>query len=326
MEDEKQKEDFVLHLEYQAPSIGRNLAGKALDAFLMILLGFLLLIPGLAIRDKVPGYKRNQEFQDEIRLDSKLYQEKEGEVQPLSYFLKNDNTKTQDEKSQISEESLTYFFSVYLPSQGIDNKEQDYLNDKQEKKAKDGNQLFDEKGNRILTKDDYDSEYYSFYLDYLDNQAVGYLVLIPNYHTSRQKLMMGTIVTVVLCFVASHSIFYLILPLCFSRGKKTLGMLATKTALVSVDGLSCRAGRFILHYLLELLVFIGCAAFFIPLAISITMIVVTKAHQSFPDYVTNTYLVMNDEKNIYKDISEVKISLEDQEEYSSVSKDISFKS
>ena len=87
-------------------------------------------------------------------------------------------------------------------------------------------------------------------------------------------------------------------------------MKITKTALLSVDGFSVKPLRFTLKFLFKLfIVLIGSfAALFIPLAVSITMIVVLKTHQSLSEYVSNTYLVSIEDQSVYKDLTEYRIA------------------
>ena len=87
-------------------------------------------------------------------------------------------------------------------------------------------------------------------------------------------------------------------------------MKITKTALLSVDGFSVKPLRFTLKFLFKLfIVLIGSfAALFIPLAVSITMIVVLKTHQSLSEYVSNTYLVSIEDQSVYKDLIEYRIA------------------
>lgn len=304
-------ETQVIELDYPAVRVGKNLAGRFFDLFTFVIIGFILLIPTLFL---IQGNREYQSWitkQDEIRLESQLYKKnKEGKIVVLGSYYDEEDELTFNEKSAAIEEALTFFFSDYVNEELVGEGKKTYLTYKLDQKNKDGVNLFSEEGKRVFLSSDYDSLYYSSYCSLVKNQATGYLNLKGEYLSLKKKTSLTYLIGIPLTFVISYCIVYYIIPLCLSRGKQTLGMKMTKTALLAVDGFSCGAGRFTLRFLFKLfIILIGSfAALFIPLAVSVTMIVLMKSHQSLSEYVTNTYLVSIEDRSVYRNLSEYRIS------------------
>ncbi len=301
----------ILELDYPSVPLGRNFAGRLFDLFLFFILGVVLVVPDLFI---IQGNKTYQSWitkQNDYKIESRLYQKnEEGKIVKLPSYYDEVNDLTYNEKSEKMNEALVFFFEDYVNAEMNGTGKKTLLDYKADCKTDDGKALFDQDGIRVLLSSDYDSVYYSTYSSLISDKALGYLNLKEDYLDLKKKASLTYLVTIPLMFVLSYIIFYYIIPLCFSRGKKTLGMRITKTALLSVDGFSVKAGRFTLKFLFKLfIIFIGSfAAVFIPLAVSITMIVVLKSHQSLSEYVSNTYLVSTEDQDVYKDLIEYRIA------------------
>lgn len=303
--------DKVLELDYQSVPLGKNFAGRLLDLFLFFVLGVVLVIPDLFIIQGNKTYQSWLTTQNNYKLESRLYKKnEEGTILKLPSYYDEVNNLTFNEKSEQMNDALVFFFEDYVSIEMNGAGKKTLLDYKLDCKTTDGKAMFDEEGKRILSSSDYDSVYYSTYSSLINDKALGYLNLKKDYLDSKKKASLIYLITIPLMFVLSYTVFYYIIPLCFSRGKRTLGMKITKTALLSVDGFSVKAGRFTLKFLFKLfIVLIGSfAAVFIPVAVSITMIVVLKSHQSLSEYVTNTYLVSVEDQDVYKDLIEYRIA------------------
>lgn len=308
MQENKEK---VLELDYQSVPLGRNFAGRLLDLFLFFVFGVILVIPDLFIIQGNKTYQSWLTTQNDYKIESRLYKKnEEGKILKLPSYYDEVNDLTFNEKSEQMNDALVFFFEDYVSSEMNGTGKKILLDYKLDCKTTDGKSMFDEEGNRVLVSSDYDSVYYSTYSSLINDKALGYLNLKKEYLDSKKKASLIYLVTIPLMFVLSYTVFYYIIPLCFSRGKRTLGMKITKTALLSVDGFSVKVGRFTLKFLFKLfIILIGSfAAVFIPVAVSITMIVVLKSHQSLSEYVTNTYLVSIENQDVYKDLIEYRIA------------------
>lgn len=316
----------VIELDYQAPTIGRNLSGRFFDMFIFVLLGIILIVPMLFVVQSNKTYQSWQTSQDNIKIESRLYEKNsEGKIVSLPNYFDSVTDLTWKEKSDKMEESLTYFFSSYVNTELNDKGMEEYLSIKSKLTFADGSKMFADDGKRTIDSVDYENKYYNAYCSIIKNNALGYLNLKDEYLSLKKKSSLTYLIGIPLMFALSYIIIYYIFPLCFSRGKRTPGMLLTKTSLLSVDGFSCKAGKFTIRFLIKFfLIFIGSfVAVFIPFAVSITMIVATKSHQSLSEYITNTYMVLSAEQSVYKDLTEYQIAAKSMPK--SISHGINFK-
>ncbi len=301
MENEKRE----ITLTYESPHVMRILSTHFFDFFISLVFAFIALIGTFAIIPNLSFYSSALEKRNEELVSSSLYVKNSGSVTPLLNVVDADTTLSYNEKSQKLDEAMTEFFNVYLAND-LPNGAEIYLSLKVEA-LYNNEHLFSNTGERVLTNPDYDEAYYSFYVKAYQEKALGYLSYNPVYSSSRDTIIRTVSISIGLTFLLSFLIFYTIIPLCFSRGKRTLGMLLNKTALVGKDAFSCSYKRFLCHSLFEIIFIIiaSIPAFLIPLGISITMIIVRKGdHQSLTDYVTGTYIVSAKDKKIYRNVYE----------------------
>ncbi len=292
-------------LTYESPSVMRILSTHFFDFFISIVFAFLLLIGTFAIIPNLPSYSNALKTRNEELLSSSLYLKNGDEVTPLLNIVDGDSSLSYNEKSEKLDEAMNHFFTVYLKDD-LPTGGDIYLSLKAEATYND-ERLFSEKGGRALTNPDYDEAYYSFYVETYQKKALGYLSYNRAYSSSRDSIIKTVSLSIALTFLFSFLIFYMLIPFCLSRGKRTLGMLINKTSLVGKNAFSCSKWRFLCHSLFEIVfvIFASVPSFLIPLAISITMIIVRKNdHQSLTDYVTGTYLISSKDKKVYKNVYE----------------------
>ena len=242
----------VIELDYPAISVGKNIVTRVFDLFVTLVLGFLLVFPSCFLAEKLPPFVNAQNRVEEVKVDSGLYVEEDGYLIYLTDSFSSELTL--DEKSEQLDTALAYFFGAYLDEELSGEGFDKYTSLLREHKAENGEELFDSVGNRIKTNDDYDQAYYDIYSSIFSEQALGYLSLKKDYLKSRKTMLALYLTFSALAFILSFCVFNLIIPLCFSRGKRTLGMLVTKTALLDVRGLSCPNKRFLLRFLFQLFV------------------------------------------------------------------------
>lgn len=312
MENSKKTEETkTVKLSYEASTIGKTLSSGLFDFFVMAVVGFLLLFATLSIIQSNSSYKEIISSRNDILVSSELYYETDDAPTKINESLDDNTEMTYNEKSTEIDNRLVYFFQTFLDGNPDTNDSikgkgyATYLALKADAKTSDDETMFSSDYQRILTNADYDDDYYTFYSDAVDT-ATGYLQANPTYYKTRNQINKINLWGIILTFAFSYIIFYFIIPLCCSRGKRTLGMSITKLALVSSNGLSCTWERYIFHFLFNFafLFFGSIFAFLIPLAISITMIIVRKDHRCLTDYVVGTYLVSSDQAIVYKDAIE----------------------
>lgn len=305
-------EPEVIELNYQQLKVSRSIAYRCFDAFFWLLTSLILMIATLFIIQGNPIYQGMQKEIRNYEQTSRLYQETKNEegdtIWANSYiaYLNNDKLNY-DERSYNLNQDLTFFFSSYVNEELEGNGMKTYLDAKLEMKTKDNQVMFDQDGNRILISDDYDVEYYEAYGSILQNKALGYLNLKGDYLQLKKNSTIWYLVGIALTLIIAYTIIYYLIPMIIcNRGKRTLGMVITKASLLSADGLSCKNSRYTLFFLFKLFIMLigSFAALCIPLGVSITMILITKSHQSLAEYVLNVYSVSTESQTVYKNLSE----------------------
>ena len=150
----------------------------------------------------------------------------------------------------------------------------------------------------------------------------GYLTtLFPEYY-SATKLTSNLLffLEIPVAFALSAILTYLVPPLIFRRGRKTIGKLIYRVGLVDSQCLSPSLPRFLarfgIFFVLELA--LSFVTFGIPFIISFTMMAFSKRKQGFPDYMLGLTEISTVKHDIYFNKYEASI-LQIQERKSGIS-------
>lgn len=296
----------VIKLRYKEARLGRVFSTHLFDFIISILLAMIILIPSLFILYVTPVYKNIQESRYNIQTSSHLYISSESSAVLLSSSLSENNELTYNEKSEQLDSTLSYFFNEFLVEKGVLSKEDKTYTNKLLTYTLNNQNMFDEDSTRLLTLSTFDENYYNTYVDILDNYAVGYLGYVDNYASLRTNLIWCYAFTIYIALTIANFIIYLLFPLIFHRGRRTLGMLLNHVNYVSFDGFSPSIKRFLINFLIKwVLVLSGSIfSFAIPIFISVGMIFLSKHHQSITDYICGCFLVENEDLLIYENLDE----------------------
>lgn len=302
----------VQELYYERASTGRRLSALLFDAFCCFLFGFVFLALVLFLLNGSSFVKDRMAVRQEISLRSGLYVL--DDEQQLRTFLETlDEKEGIDEKSSRIDACLESFYAqvAFFPE---GNGKQIYADYKEQALTPSGEKMF-QNGTRNLVNDDYDRQYLDFYEESFQ-VALGYLLQNPDYAKATREIVWIYTFSIVADFLLPIGIFFLIVPLCFTRTRQTFGMRLTRLALVSANGLAVKTGkmigRFVFLFLVEII--LSLVAFLIPFAVSFGMMILSKSHQSLHDYVFNTYCVFLDKGTIFKDKAEYRLSQEESED------------
>lgn len=287
-------------LTYQTPLFSRIFFSSFFDLSLFFLLGSALLFAAHGILKSISSFEDTIASRETIQRSSKLYVPDEEGVILLSDFLENQDI-TRKEKGVIYEETLEYFYSVFLPEYSIQDGMVSYQEEK-EACVVDGISLFDDAGKRLYANPDFDEAYLSFFETNYQTKALGYLERIPDYSHATRFLLLMELSAAGIAFSLAHALLYLAIPLVFSRGKKTLGMKLAHLSSVGKNGFSISWRRQVLLWLFQFVfLFWGSIlAFLLPLGITLTMQIVRKDRQGVDQYVVGVYPVDDQERRIFK--------------------------
>ncbi len=297
-----------MEVEFKKASYKNRLFAFAIDLFCMVVTALGLMSSANAISRNFPYYKEANNNINNLQLQSHLYEtRKDGTAQLMCDYY---NPSTEEEYKELNpqfDEALTTFFSDPQFFDQDDPKSGLYLyNIEKIPEGQTSSTLFiyeDETHQKIIPQESAGAkELYTFYSNVMANNAYKYLINNEIYIKASRTINLNFIFfDLLLPIVLSTTIFELIIPLCFSRGKKTLGKLAFKLSVVDVRGLSCPWPRYLLRFTIFLfLEIIMSVVLFIPLIVSFSMMVFSKRGQSFHDYVCNTYVVEASSSSICK--------------------------
>ena len=299
------EEEKVITFDYKGVSTGRAFATHLFDFFTLIVLGALILIGTLFVMFATPVYKDANAKRNQIQISSHLYVESEGDTAVLlSKKLDADNNLSYSEKNEQLSSALDYFFDTFLVERSnIVNSSKVYSKFLLEYKTSKGEKMFDENRARLVKEAIYDKEYFTAYYQVCNAHAIGYVAYVGDYIEVRRTYIFCYVFAILIALSLSAFILFFIVPLIFSRGKRTFGMVLNRTGYVSYDGFSPSFKRFVLHFLFKwILVILGSSlAFLIPVFISVTMLFLNKNHQCLSEYVLGCFMVVNDQDFIYND-------------------------
>lgn len=294
-------EEEILDVEYSAPKLYKRYFATIIDLFIVAIVGMLFLALSSLIVSNVPSYKNMVSLRDTMQVESGLYTE-ENQLYTL-YYKDNSNYTTQEKKESLSSILEAFYTDSDYFSDG--SYYQSYQNRKKEA-AYNGELIFKEDNGSYVETDFSDDVYYSFYETELNNYAVSALSLNETYYGYTVTIFFAFVIELLVSFSISFTIAFLVIPLIFKRGHKTIGMYLFHLSFISVDAINIKTKKFILRYLLVYGVgfLLDIVTVFVPLIVSMFMMHLSKAHQDFFDYVTNTYVVDTLKKDVYLDESE----------------------
>lgn len=302
-------ENETIELTYERATLGRRIAAFLVDAFLSLLTGAIFLLLTFYLLSVSPFMKNIYQQRDDIQLNSHLYlKDDSNHIIQLKESISKDTALTIKEKNKKYDDALTYFFDSNLFFNENEGNEI-YKNLKENAKGDDNNNLFNNDGIEIYDDSLHNDYYLNFYEDSYQ-KALSYMSWNNEYRNLNRQLLLIDTFSVLGTLLFPFLIFNYVIPLFNVRTRQTLGMMATKIALIDVNGLSVKWWKFTLRFLFFSVIELwgSLLSFFIPFIVSLTMAVLSKAHQSLSDYITNTYMVSIDNKSIYKDVFEYKLA------------------
>lgn len=170
---------------------------------------------------------------------------------------------------------------------------------------------FDPLDEIIIPLNNSEIPYYSFQ-SYFDNFYHKFIddILIDNYLVKNVPLLTQCIanegkyilfIEIPTAYITACILVFFIPTLCFRRGRKTLGRALYRIGFVDSKCFSPSFGRNLARFAILLLseLILSLVTFGLPFIISFTMMVVTKKHQNFPDYLLGLTEIDTSKMKIY---------------------------
>ena len=289
----------VNEIEYYRPTFWKRVSLRVFDFLICALLGLGIFTGLRGIVNNVASNKQKIEYMDHLREESGLYVYNSELKKYEDYVTYLDKTTDQSyaSKSIIIQEAITNFQNFIKQSAGeeIYNLLTDDFNScmLSEKLIYEGKKLFVESSDGKAIKNE-EAEipvkiYYEMaYVPYFNERCLAQLLnYAPHFLEYQQYFsnMMLFMETPLAIFLSTLVIYYLI-PLCFFRGKQTLGKFLFQTGLVDAKVYSVKFWRFTSYYLIFLFaeVFLSLFTFGVPLIVSFSMMAFSKNKQNFHQY------------------------------------------
>lgn len=315
MEEIKENKKPKIELEYYRARFTQKCGAILLDTVVFVLLCLGLFIGCKEIVEITPTYIDIDQKFETLKLDSGLYVENKdlNRVEDIVTFLNRDDKMSSSEKEEyLLEHIYTFFDSVPSKTEYLKKEYEDFILNLNINYEGYRYFIYDEtKG--IIKNPDFTIPIEAYvdnvYKSYIDNIGLAeFIILTPNaldYQKYQSNMLL--FVEIPVSFLISATIVWYIIPLCFTRGKKTLGRLAFRIGILDSNKLNVKAGRFTIRFLIFLFLELILSVFTlcVPLIISISMSAFTKKKQNFHDYMLGIEEVDTYNTKIYKDNIEI---------------------
>lgn len=319
-----------IRLEYEEPPFHKRLIGNLLDIVFLFLFFISLYIVTENIVHVTPVYQQADTVVATYREDSGLfmYATQRKTWENVSTWLDNDGTTSYDYRVQRCSQAIDSFINYIEVKAGTEQANTlrtDYnecrLSDKL--LAPNGKHLFalvddpENPGQKIIDKNPEvpaevaNSQYYyeHFYREYtLTNCGSFFILTFPEYHSALTTMSnLFFFVQLPISILLAAVFTYLIPPLFFHHGRMTIGKKLMSVGLVDQRVLSPTFPRYLARWAIFVFgeLILSFFTFGIPFIVSFTMMVFSKRHQGFSDFMLGLVEVDVTKQKIYRDKYEI---------------------
>lgn len=309
------------NIHYSYPKFHRRVLANLFDFILFVFAFFLLFLATRAAVTHVPVYVEKDETMMAIRLDSGLYRVKDGKtIDVVTYLDMEENNYTSYAKMSLSSQAIDDFIVYVGEVSGQEDQEavqKDYDAYRLDPGlVYEGAPFFiqDDSGSILRNKAcgaDNQTYFSSAYAPFLDEHCQGYLItMVPGYlELTRFESNMLLFVEIPIAYLMGGILVYLVPPLFFKKGRRTLGKAMYQIGLVDNRLLSCSLPRFLGRWAIF---FFGelCLSLFtfgIPVIVSFSLMAFSKHKQGFPDYLLGLYEVDISQNKLYSSYEEISL-------------------
>ena len=285
-----------------------------IDFFIFAFLWLISFTIAGNIAKSTNSYKEKQNYINTIHLNSDLYKiDNTGKIYSvISYYNHYQLNTTTQEKNKLREHIDN--FIVFISNEyGEESKEEiqkmydDFrLNDNMKE---DGIPYFIISHNKIIENTNSENnnitptDYVNIYTNFIDNTCNGYLLSIDKTLYEYTSFLSKTIIfwELIPTFFFSGILTWLVPPLVFKRGRKTIGKLIYKISAVNSKYLNLSIGKTIARFSIFFfgIITLSFVTLGVPMIISFSMMAFSKQKQSFPDYMLGIYEVNTSEDKVY---------------------------
>ena len=308
-----------IEVSYYEARFTQKCGAMLLDCVLFVILALAIFIGAKSIVEITPYFNEINEKFDKARLSSNLfiYNKNVERVEDIvTYLNRDEKMSSSEQETYLVEHIYAFFDSIPTYKEELTKEYEEYLLSSNLKyegypyfiKDDNGDIIKNEEANIPISA--YVENVYKNYIDTIAQAE--FIIKTPNVLSyQRYQSNMLLFVEIPSGIILSSIIIWYIIPLCFTRGKKSLGRLAFRIGLVGRDNLSLKVGMFTIRFLIFLFLelFLSIFTFCIPLIISVSMSAFSKKKQNFHDYMLGIREIDTYGTKIYKDFFEIKKEL-----------------
>ncbi len=333
----------VLTINYTRSKFWHRLMANFVDIFIMLVLFLGLFIGVRAIVQNTPSYKKDQKNLLDMQLASGLYVPNPGNDvtgnYDIIYFLDNYVNTYGKDFSGVDENGVPFElndtkvgriglcaasinqFTAFCKDKCTEERYNEllaYYDSYRLDTTYNDVHYFIKDGDNIIPNETLYSDatkltayYVNVYKPFIEKRCIPFLTSNVSEYRKFMRADFNYLVflEIPIAYALAGIHTYLVPPLFFRRGRKTLGKALYHIGLIDKRVLSPTVPRFLARFSIfffgELV--LSLFTFGIPYIISFTMMLVTKDKQGFPDYMLGLYEIDTSKANIYMDYVEAQL-------------------
>ena len=319
--NEEEQDKNIPEIRYVRAKTSRRLFANLVDLLIFALIGVLLFIGVRAIVEATPGYTEKFDRMTEIRLDSSLYVEDEGQILDVGGYLSAESTYTTLQRRNEAERHIDEFieYAYAVEGEGLRDEIQDSYDEFRLSQTYLNKPLFIQTDEGIVDNPDCSADYQRYfdqvYKPFIDEYCQGFLTtrIVEYVDLNLYLSRILVFVEVPIAYCVSGILTYYIPNLIFKRGRKTFGKAIYKIGLVDSRLLNPTwqrsLARFSIFYFAILL--LSVVTFAVPAIISTTLMGFSKKKQGFADYILDLQEIDTSGATIFYDLEEAAVSVVD---------------
>lgn len=307
-----------IRIEYKRPPFYRRVFANLIDIILVALCFFSFFIGIRSIVTSNSSYKEKVSVINKTKKECGLFIEYQGHYVDVVTYLNAQKDFSSSKKIKEITSSIDNFLEYSKANLNLEDYEEiknDYYTSLTSADiVYDGVKMFVfEDG--LLKENELCkaplSKYYEVYSNYVDSRLMTYLSTkyIAYFEATKYMSNMVLFLEIPVAYVLAGLVVYLLPPLIFKRGRRTVGKALYGVGLVNKDCLNLSGKQFAIRFVIFYfaIYLLSIVTLGIPMIISFTLMAFSKGRQGFSDYMLNFTEIDMTKSTIYNSLDEIKI-------------------
>ena len=307
-----------IRIEYKRPPFYRRVFANLIDIILVALCFFSFFIGIRSIVTSNSSYKEKVSVINKTKKECGLFIEYQGHYVDVVTYLNAQKDFSSSKKIKEITSSIDNFLEYSKANLNLEDYEEiknDYYTSlTSDDIVYDGVKMF-VKEDGLLKENELCkaplSKYYEVYSNYVDSRLMTYLSTkyIAYFEATKYMSNMVLFLEIPVAYVLAGLVVYLLPPLIFKRGRRTVGKALYGVGLVNKDCLNLSGKQFAIRFVIFYfaIYLLSIVTLGIPMIISFTLMAFSKGRQGFADYMLNFTEIDMTKSTIYNSLDEIKI-------------------